>query len=436
MDPTLGTVEALSSEARIAPGVGEDDDECDWSADDSDVEVVIATSAATADAEMQDVKEEALVKDEDVKMGEDPSTLTSGSGSVTPTGSKGIEKLEPKTEEIIEEEAAPPRRRRIKFGSAHLHLLKAVADADTANWQSLQTAIGAAPAGAKVKSELVDRLSQLAELRVESLAGAEKKAREHADRAKFYSEAETEFRKGLNEEMLRLEKLNPVGPRAAVPLVSDARLKRDIEAGKPIWQARRDHRARERAARKRQADAQGRPGNPESSLIDLPPEEGAKALDDAFAASAKANLDEFRKVLKEEAAQGQATKKRKPDSAQRKKIKKQRKRERGNTKDDAERDRNHSVAHRPKVSGHTKDDAERDRNHAVAHSYKGPVASISPGVLLMMVCQACLVRAHPMVGESDLLSGDDLRNPPSEGWEFWLASLWMAVFFLGTSSFG
>ena len=62
-------------------------------------------------------------KEEDVYM-EGPSG---------PMPSKGASKAE----EIIEEGAPPVRRRKIKFGSAHLHLLKAATDADTQNWESL-----------------------------------------------------------------------------------------------------------------------------------------------------------------------------------------------------------------------------------------------------------------------------------------------------------
>ena len=35
-----GAVSAVGTEACIAPGMPDDEDECDWSADDLDVEVV------------------------------------------------------------------------------------------------------------------------------------------------------------------------------------------------------------------------------------------------------------------------------------------------------------------------------------------------------------------------------------------------------------
>lgn len=213
-----------------------------------------------------------------------------------------------------------------------------------------------------MKSELVERLNHLAELRVKSLVGAEKKAQEHAQKAKHYSEAETDYRKGLNDDMLRLEKINPVGPRTEVPLISDARLRQDIESGRPIWQARRAHRARERAAQHRLEEAQRRAGERKhgSVLLDVSPEEAGGVLDEAFHDSARQNLKEFRTLLKEEANKSVGFRKRQPDSEKRKKFKKQKRKER---------------------KGNCRDDADRDRNHAIAHSGRSPEASFSPGIV-------------------------------------------------------
>ena len=167
---------------------------------------------------------------------------------------------------------------------------------DAHNWASLQSAIGSASSSSQVKSELVERLEHLADLRVQSMVAAEKRAQEHAQRAKHYTEAETQYQRGLNDEMLRLERMNPVGPRSSVPLISDARLRQDIEAGRPIWQARREHRARQRAARFRQENAERPALDPSqpSQLTEVPPAEGGTVLDQAFAASARANLQEFK----------------------------------------------------------------------------------------------------------------------------------------------
>eukprot|EP00438_Fugacium_kawagutii_P010033 Skav212665 [mRNA] locus=scaffold1227:565246:577475:+ [translate_table: standard] len=388
VDSITEAIEPRNTEACIAPGEPGSEEECDWSAEDSDVEVVRATPASS---------KAPLVKDEeDVPMdgtakAEDHVTATQEAGGQlqdvpmedpgAASSSKGIETLGPKAEEIVEEEEERPRRRKIRFGSAHLHLLKAVADADAQNWESLQTALNATPAPAKVKSELVERLEHLADLRVKSLVAAERKAQEHAERAKHYSEAETDYRSGLNEAMLRLEKMNPVGPRSSVPLVSDARLRQDIEAGTPIWVARRAHRARERAARRRLDEPRTTLDTSQPSrLSEVPPEEGGQVLDDAFGAAAKANLAEFKEVLKKEAQEERTIRKRKPDTERRKKLKKDRRKER---------------------KANAKDDAERDRNHAIAHGSSGSAASFSPGLLGLTVATALGEAQGTKMGESN-----------------------------------
>ena len=78
--------------------------------------------------------------------------------------------------------------------------------------------------------------------------------------------------------MARLEKFNPVGPRLSQPMITDARLKADIAAGVGVWRARRDHRARERAARHRKANPAA-PSSNEGYLMDVDPQEGGQALD-------------------------------------------------------------------------------------------------------------------------------------------------------------
>ena len=290
-------------------------------------------------------------------------------GASSPT-KKEVETLPPKEEETVVE-GEPVRRRRIQFGSAHLHLLKAVAEADQANWTSLQEAITRAPQPAKVKSEFVERLTQLADLRVKSQEAAEEKAVEHARRAKHYTEAETQYRAGLNNQILRLEMMNPVGPRTGVPIISDRRLQQDIEAGRPIWMARREHRARERAARHRQEQAKeaaGARGAKAGPLQDVDPAKGGEAIDEELNASAREDLQRFRETLRAEAEQGKDKKSRPPDSDRRRKLKKQKKREK---------------------QGHSKDDAERDHNHAIAHVRPGgrqpSEARFSPGRLLLPI---------------------------------------------------
>ena len=149
--------------------------------------------------------------------------------------------------------------------------------------------------------------------------------------------------------MLRLELANPVGPRTGVPLVSDHRLKQEIEAGRSVWVARRAQWARERAAQHRQevdtwSRAEKGPGT--GPLLDVDLAEAGKVLDKALHDAAQKDLRTFRADLQNEARREGNWNKRAPDTASRKKIKKQRKREgQGHTKDDAERDRNHAIAH-------------------------------------------------------------------------------------------
>ena len=186
------------------------------------------------------------------------------------------------------------------------------------------------------------------EARLKSKTEAEAKAEERAQRVKHYTEAETDYRAGLNDQMLRLELANPVGPRTGVPLVSDHRLKQEIEAGRSVWVARRAQRARERAAQHRQevdtwSRAEKGPGT--GPLLDVDLAEAGKVLDKALHDAAQKDLRTFRADLQNEARREGNWNKRAPDTASRKKIKKQRKREgQGHTKDDAERDRNHAIA--------------------------------------------------------------------------------------------
>ena len=415
-------------EARFAPGLEGEELECDWSGDEVEVQVIQAepaaggldqSQAAPAKVEMkeetsQDPPEEpthmATTEDfSEPKVGGDEPVLTKDVEKMQePESKEEIETLPPKTEEQVVECEPRARRPRIRFGSAHLHLLKAVADADAANWESLQEAIQQAPETARVKSELVDRLAHLAELRVQSRENAEKKAQEYAAHAKQVSEAETEYRKGLNEEMLRLEKMNPVGPRTEVPLVSDARLKQEIAAGKGIWQARRDHRARLRAAKHRQERGVEPKTEEEKAgpLTDVDPEKAGEALDDAFKESSRRNLKEFRAVLQEQAQKEVREKRRQPDSQRRKQVKRQRQKEK---------------------KANSKDDADRDRNHAIAHPKStGSAASISPGAGVTLGLSA-LTRPVDGANADECKAVEVLgRMTPNEQYEF---DLWTGVIF-------
>ena len=82
--------------------------------------------------------------------GGSPAGDAEGEKEVEATSRKEVEALAPKAEEILEDKEPPVRRRRIHFGSAHLHLPKAVADADAKNWESLQTAISSTSGSARL----------------------------------------------------------------------------------------------------------------------------------------------------------------------------------------------------------------------------------------------------------------------------------------------
>lgn len=366
---TLQPCEEVGPETRSVSGSSS---ECDWSGDESaSVECVQAIPAASSSSS-KDVKMEhadepqpgAKIEEgspQDVKM----ETMGAAEARTAEEARREAELFEAaqqpvrrvmkgEIEEVAAEskvlvEDAPPRRKPIKLGSAHLHILKAVADADAANWESLQTALREVSGSGKVKEELVGWLTQLSEARLSSKAAALREAEEHSDKAQKIAEAETNYRASLDQEMARLEKFNPVGPRAGVPLISGDRLTREIEAGRPIWQARREHKARERAARHRQLQADqlraGRTSEP-GPLMDVDPSEGGQVLDDALAKRAKEELRAFRQELKEEAGQEKGGKPRAKDSKRRQKLKKQRRKDgKRNKNDDAERDSNHAVAH-------------------------------------------------------------------------------------------
>ena len=193
----------------------------------------------------------------------------------------GVEERLPQKMEIEEEDEPRPRRKKLQLGSAQILLLQAVGDADAANWSSLQQCIQSHNSSGDHKSDLLKRLEQLADLRQESREGAIQALQAERDRAWRISRAENMYREGLDQEMARLEKNNPVGPRVGEPMITDARLKADIAAGVGIWRARRDHRARERAARHRKANPAAPPTG-EGYLMDVDPNEGGRALDEAM----------------------------------------------------------------------------------------------------------------------------------------------------------
>ena len=277
MDASTWEVEIKRpSAASSSPGQPEvpSEEERDWSGEDTDVEVVEALPA---------------------------SSSTAGAG----TKDEIEEGAEDKTEVL---EDAPKRRKTLRFGSAQIHILQAVAAADTANWVSLQQCIlqqQAATPGQQ--TALLDRLEQLAEMREESRAGALEALEYHKRNAQDVADLEQAYQEGLDTEMARLERYNPVGPRSSQPLLTNTRLEADLAGGTGIWQARRNQRARERAARHRLA-MKGQGGNPGSAgtLHDVPTEDHGTVLDMTMQDRAQEELREFRRELKAGGSEGRA----------------------------------------------------------------------------------------------------------------------------------
>ena len=269
-----------------------------------------------------------------------------------------------------------------------------MAAADLANWKDLKECIQGQDQTAEEKSVLLQRLEQLAERREESRAGALESLKAKKEEATHVAEEEARYQSLLDEEGRRLERYNPVGPRRDRALITTNRLEADIAAGKGIWQSRREHRARERAARhrmdQRAAGVLVPPRDAAGTLPVVRPEEHGEALNEQMRARAKEEVRDFRRELKEEAMQGQASRsKRQKDSARRKKVKKERRKER---------------------KRNSRDDAERDSNHAIAHSSRGAGSRYATGFL---VAAATVARAN---AESE---------PPEErawdvgGWAVW-----------------
>ena len=286
VDPKTFATEVCKEEDEAESEHSDPEEDCDWDPSTEDeVEVVQATAAKAA------IEEEPIAKME------------------------------------VEEDPAPPRRRRkLQLGSAQILLLKSIGDADADNWTSLQQCIQEHGSSGENKSELLRRLEQL-DLRQQSRQGAIIALQEERDRAWRVSRAEDLYKAELDEEMARLERHNPVGPRLSQPIITDARLRADIAAGTGVWRARRDHRARERAARHRR-DNPSAPSSLEGPLQDVDPREGGEALDRAMNDKARKELREFRKAVKNEDPSGPSVRSHQKDSKRRKKMKKQRAKER------------------------------------------------------------------------------------------------------------
>ena len=217
--------------------------------------------------------------------------------------------------------ADPPARgrRKIVFGSSKLLLLASVAQADNANWANLSQALLEANASGTEKAETLERLRQLAESRRVSRLGLEEAARQERARVAQAAEEEERYRAGLNPELQRLERANPVGPRQGEPILTNNRLQADVEAGVPICITRRRHRARERAAKHQAEQAKvGAPPLNSAGSEQRNPGEGGKGLDEDLDAAARRELREFRRTLLQQEGGAQSLR-RQPESQARKK---------------------------------------------------------------------------------------------------------------------
>ena len=346
-------------EARSSPGIGGEDEaeECDWSEDENPAaDPVEATPARTSSSTVKVEPEGG----EDVKM-EAKTELGEETGAPVPNrpaGSKETPKGEIQEDaggpdKSVVEEDQPKKRKILRFGSSQIKLLRAIAEADSANWNSLQQCIQSHEAATPgEKTELVEHLEQLAEERAKGREGALRALEEHQRKAVEVSELESQYRQGLSVEMERLERYNPVGPRAAQPLLTLNRLQADIDAGTGIWQARRAQRSGERAAKHRltMQGAEGAPrGEAAGTLHEVPTEAHGDVIDMTMADRAKEEVRNFKKELREaEQVRREGIKRHQKDSQRRKQLKREKAKEKKRARkgcDDAERDSNHAIAH-------------------------------------------------------------------------------------------
>ena len=409
VDPITWEVEVKEPTAASSlPGQDSEEEQCDWSESEAAEVEVVEALPAKREVEEPQVTAGASTEDEPMPSSEEGGVTEEAqpsSGSREPVKDQIEEDGGRAKHEIIEDEPWEPKRRKVlRFGSAHIKLLRAVADADSANWHSLQKCIrdhgGATPGQ---KTALVERLEELAVRRAESRAGALHALEEHQRKAVEASELEEQYREGLSIEMARLERYNPVGPRSSQPLLNLNRFHADLEAGTGVWQARRMQRSRERAAKHRaamQASEGVRGIGVAGTLHDVPPEAHAEVLDMTLADRAKEELRNFKAELR---MKGPETKPEARSHQKDSQRRKQAKRERAKEKKRARRN---------------SDDAERDQNHAIAHEgqySQETVASFSPGrpegaILLTVVLLLCLVKMLLQCGSFDMGPNRGLRE--------------------------
>ena len=336
MDASTWEVEIKKpSAASSSPGQPEvpSEEECDWSGEDTEVEVVIV---------------EALPA----------SSSAAGSG----TKEEIEEGAEDKTEVL---EDAAKRRKILRFGSAQIHILQAVAAADTANWVSLQQCIRQQQAATPAQQTAGGKQSR-------GFGGIGIPQEERPRRSRLGT--------GLPGRLRHRDGASGALQSCGAEVVAAPADEYQV-GGRSCWGHR--HLARERAARHRLA-VRG-PGSA-GTLHDVPTEDHGTVLDMTMQDRAQEELREFRRELKAGGGEAKAPGPRphQKDSERRKKLKRERYREKKRarrTHDDAERDQNHAIAHQGGIKGLGYDRRSEAR---IAPGFLSTVAGDSVGAALVL----------------------------------------------------
>ena len=230
----------------------------------------------------------------------------------------------------------------LKLGTGKVKLLQALASADEANWKGLQKALTEAKAEGGEKAALLTDLERLAEQRKEAAAGIKEALDVEVKRIQDAQEEDEGYLACLDAQgdyMRRLERHNPTRPSAGARVLKSERLTAEIEAGVPIWVARRREKGRQRAQAKRAAEAATSAGGAKEEATLETAEQAAEAR----RAAARREIAEFKASLLNEEGRVK-TFRRAPDSQRRKQVKRQRRAATARN-DDASRDTNHAIAH-------------------------------------------------------------------------------------------
>ena len=138
----------------------------------------------------------------------------------------------------------------LKLGTGKVKLLQALAEADTANWENLQSALKEAEGSGGEKAALVEDLERLTQQRKEAAEGIKEALEAETQRVRQCEEEDSRYLETLDsqgEYMRKLERFNPARPSKTAKVLSSDRLTSEIEAGVSVWVARRREKARLRA---------------------------------------------------------------------------------------------------------------------------------------------------------------------------------------------